>query len=165
MTFTSFRRFAGGQGWGVTTGGQISQTADGGRVWHPAGQMGSTAFFLSSRDAWVADLVPGKQLTVRHTADGGATWSALAPVPVGFGDGGMHLSFADAEAGWMQVLGAEGDTWSDQQVCSTDAAGQTWHPAFDGRLGGRFGGVTTVDAQAALAVGAQAPTAGRVTMN
>jgi photosystem II stability/assembly factor-like uncharacterized protein len=117
-------------GWAV--GGYSSRgivhTSDGGITWavQDSGHAGLSVAAVDSRTAWIVcgDIwtVPG---ALRHTTDGGETWSTVQPA--------LHLNIfrvthLGANDVWAVSLGAynSGCSWSDSAICHSSNGGTTW---------------------------------------
>jgi photosystem II stability/assembly factor-like uncharacterized protein len=151
-------------GWGVTEA-LIVRTNDGGVTWYnvtPPGlteagySLGTT--FLDAQHAWLqaADInnypIAG---TLYRTADGGLTWTSLA-TPFS----GGHMTFLDANQGWMMADLGAGAGSNAVSVFQTNDGGTTWTQPYTNDpnrasagdslpLGGLKGGLVPLDMQTA----------------
>jgi photosystem II stability/assembly factor-like uncharacterized protein len=89
----------------------------------------SGPFFLDPADGWWIGAPPGTgQATIWRTADGGRTWTDLAPSGVPAADRRvLQLVFLDRQRGAL-VIAADGPSVSPALLLTRDG-GQTWTPA------------------------------------
>ena len=112
--FTAVTFLDADNGWGVTAGGKVLQSQDGGRTWTQAFQAGewlNDVFFLDPLHGWAVG-----EHVVDRTVDGGATWVEL---PCGWT--GQKVVFLDPLRGWVAAPGTGirvtadgGATWTMQ---------------------------------------------------
>ena len=154
-------------GWAVGAAGAIVHTGNGGATWAP--QVSGTSAdlsgvcFIDAAQGWAVGteyhpdlaLVP----VVRHTADGGAHWTALAaPVPNYCALYGV--AFADAQNGWAVGWAAGDENGEPAVIFHTANGGASWTqqlsyiPPVSHSVGtASLSAVTCLDALRAVAVG------------
>jgi len=107
-----------------------------------AGRQLGVLNFVDKNYGWIASGV-GPDMRVLRTADGGATWSSSAPLPISYP---VDLRFADHCSGW--VLGVT-DGAARLVLYGTADGGRTWQEQLarpnQGRLTGATSGVGVVE--------------------
>ena len=137
-----FQLVAPGQGWALA-GDRLLWTGDNGAAWRditpaaagvtPAGTGSGgllDAFFISSRQGWLAARSPSGELRILRTLDGGLTWLP-ASLPGTAPDGlplveDAFLEFIDARTGWAAVRQPSGSLFSRGALYRTSDGGATW---------------------------------------
>lgn len=123
-----------------SAGFAIFRTTDGGATWQKAA-MGSPLggvqlSFLDARHGWLLEhngvAMGSEAVTVRATADGGATWTLVAQTDtrgdgtgaIPFGGGKSGLTFSNTSTGWL--AGYQPVAGSAYLIVTRDG-GKTWH--------------------------------------
>ena len=121
-------------GWGVESAGRILKTSDGGGTWKdvtpPAGKYDSHGLAAFNQETvWVVPAQLDVSNMVWRTQDGGTTWVASQPVPLGTGKFiPLSLQFPDAGHGWLLVQAVDGGQQDHIVLYRSDDGGASWVP-------------------------------------
>jgi len=152
LTWVSMRSLTEGWAVGGLSGASdhVFRTTDGGQTWRdvtppqPADvglPQAASAFFLDAQTGWVlyhpsGNLTGGGMpLAVWRTGDGGASWTAAAPLAVdlsGATQAVPELYFIDPTHGWIMLhLGAAGMNRYPIYLLRSEDGGATWSTQID----------------------------------
>lgn len=131
-------------GWGLTDGGHLLHTTDGGLTWTPQNLAGwfraGSLQFMGADSGWIA--LNGGDLL--RTLNGGLTWNEIPTGLVGFSTDVPAMHFVDHLHGWMVLRGG--------QVVATTDGGATWVPQVSNTTS-QLTGVHFIDLLTGCAVG------------
>jgi photosystem II stability/assembly factor-like uncharacterized protein len=135
-------------GW-VATVKQVLRTTDGGAHWSDvtpdqarealrSTPLGSAVAFGGPDQAWLVPAVDAKESRVFRTSDGGRTWEASEPVPLGGWPG--QLAFIDSQHGWLLLhLGGAAGSEAVRLLQSSDG-GMHWNEVANANFGNQPAG-------------------------
>lgn len=136
LSFRSVHMVSSTTGWATMSDGGVTRTTDGGVHWTdvtPQGadlrENGTSLGVISGSEVWMAD-IQSPCTRIRHTTDGGQSWtSASVPLPAGVTNGvalcGAPI-FVDAQHGWlMEGLGVAAGS-EGVAIFRTLDGGATW---------------------------------------
>jgi photosystem II stability/assembly factor-like uncharacterized protein len=163
LPLRDMHRISVSDGWALA-GQHILWTDTAGQSWTDvtpplaSAQQIDTVYFLDAGHGWAVLHAGGitdfPTLFSASTADGGKSWS-VRPFPAstflvqGYGYGN-HLSFVDAEHGWLLMLLASSSASSHGELFSTQDGGKTWSARPDPPI---FGKIQFVSASTGWLVG------------
>ncbi len=162
-------------GWAASLNGNVLRTQDGGATWRDvspvdlpkaaAGTTPTVPVFLpdDSQAAWLLDM---RTDTVYRTVDGGKHWQKGTPPKLDIAnDGGVSMSFASQNQGWLMVSG--GTHSQIGQLFKTANGGLTWQPVSQtvGGNSGSTGGAASAGGNGTGANGNGLPYGGHITFS
>ena len=158
ITLTGIEMVSPSDGWGVS-GPFVLRTRDGGQTWRevtPPGVSSATeayGAFLDAENAWVVFVTRGQlfgmETVIWHTADGGLTWSASAPIfpEWAIGDKLRGEFYAlDPVRAWVAFRGfyAGAGPHFSAHFFRTSNAGASWEP-LEADIGVDYTGMAFAD--------------------
>ena len=154
LEFDSIHMIDPQSGWGIEKGGHIVRTADGGDTWEdvtpPHGSFDNNGFFALDADtAWSTprplnecdasqmswdeylQCLPGPQIVIWRTTDGGKTWQSSEPYQAEDGHyKPVAVQFVDARTGWFLYVSSFGPMGSTAMgMAKTEDGGSSWKSA------------------------------------
>ena len=132
ITLTTIQMNDTSHGWAVESSGHIIKTGDGGLTWKNATPFEGvfdthSLFAFDNETVWAISSQPDVRNVVWHTQDGGETWEASQPIPLGTGRySPLGLQFPDARNGWLLLLARNGTEGNHVLLYKSRDGGESW---------------------------------------
>lgn len=137
ITMSALQMFDERRGWAVESVGRIIKTGDGGGLWQnvtPAQALfeSRSLYALNTETAWAVPAQLEADNVVWRTQDGGNSWAASQPIPLGAGTyRPLGIQFPDARNGWLLILDESEEQNRQVLLYKSVDGGEAWQPVKD----------------------------------